>query len=478
MSLLLSLLLCLLYSVVPLYFSHFSEVNAQTVSTDVQITLLRLENHYGNDNENNYGSQYQHQDENQHKNHKKSTKFTDLNIDVLLLIVEFLSLPELLHLAEINDGLNSIASDVFRRKYRNYEIEVLRLANGDDVEERFHLYAINHKQIEITDYHMALKVFEHFGRAIRKLSISANMCKHHSIVIDQMINRYCSESITHLDLGFIEENTLQQFTAPFKAVESFTCYIYKEIQPAKILPFDKLFPKISHLKLTLSADIEYTFIDCELPHLQHLDVNLDYDRANKRGKQIEGLLRKNKQIKSIEIRDFPTDYIKEIKYYLPNLENLTLNEFDIRNETIQLENVKHLKLRTSHPKSIDKLSISSLESLDFMYKEELFGEWVSFFRNHSFLGILHITTCNYLNVEHFMELMAEVSHLVEMKLKTIGYFSAETIVKIIRNFKQLMTFELSLLIYGQCDFNILQKQFENEWIIEVHSGKVFRMKRI
>lgn len=208
----------------------------------------------------------------------------------------------------------SVVRDLFRHHYDSYYVD-LCLENPlafYGKEHRFGIYDAS-KRIQIADLNLALRVLHHFGNDIRRLYIAREFSK----------------------------GILENVTAPLEWVK----YLRVDLSQnaSNVLPFAQLFPELSHLSLRLEGDVDYSFIDCEVTTLQHLDISVTAE-SWKRKDQIEGMLWQNQHVESFEFGGFPADYIKNINAMLPNVVNLTLHGFDTGRQIVQLDNVKHLTL--------------------------------------------------------------------------------------------------------------------------------------
>lgn len=93
------------------------------------------------------------------------------------------------------------------------------------------------------------------------------------------------------------------------------------------------------LTLTMYSVEDLSYIDCKISHLEQLSLSIARITWNKID-MMEKNLRKNPQIKSIELKSFfPPGFAKVIEPLLPNLQNLTLSASDIGKESICFENV-------------------------------------------------------------------------------------------------------------------------------------------
>lgn len=173
------------------------------------------------------------------------------------------------------------------------------------------------KSIFIKSVDLAQKTIKYFGHLIHNATVHTETIDAiNSNAISQFLNNNSSESLTYLALHYIKENTFAQFTEPFNNLEDFSFKIGIRSEISTALPLNQLIPRIHRLNIELWSDVNYGFLYHEFIHLEHLTMSL----SDKASTQIEGFLRKNPQIKSLESR--------------PNIENLTLCVFDVEDETI------------------------------------------------------------------------------------------------------------------------------------------------
>lgn len=395
--------------------------------------------------------------------------FLELNQDVLHLIIEELNFIDLLNAAKVNQNLAFITTNVFHRRYLNYTVEIIR----DDVDEREKCGILPlEKRLKIYDYELSLNLLRYFMCVIQKLVIKNELLESgHSTIISRLVNEYSTQHMTSLKLGSLQEDTLAQFTAPFEAVEDFECTIKVKNIEAKILPFIELFPRLRQLNLRLQFGVDFSYIDCELPHLEYLDIFV-FNDAWKQNASIEGLIRKNPQIKCLVSYGFPSNYAKVLNKLLPHLEKLTLHGLDIGNETLRFENVKHFTSVVASPISIEQLSFPRLESLTFHYWTSFLNAWISFLERHQHLTKLHVNEFHFTGRVQLVELTNGLNNLVEMSMECCSFISAEDLTNFIENHPKLMKFEFSVLDFKNNPSVIrnIRERFGNEWNVTEFNG--------
>lgn len=178
-------------------------------------------------------------------------------------------------------GMLPIAQGAFRRKYRNYIVRIQQTERNTpfNMEPAFSENS-DKNHIDIYDFKMSVYILENFGQSISQLEIrNTGISNDHSAAISQLINEHCTESLNHLNLHFIKADTFQHFTAPFKNVKNLILNIgYNQPQiKSGNLSLNQLFPRLQVLRLSIHAVIDYSFIDCQFPHLEDLLVSTSVD---------------------------------------------------------------------------------------------------------------------------------------------------------------------------------------------------------
>lgn len=398
-------------------------------------------------------------------NSRAKTKFVDLNFDVLYLIIDQFELAELTIIAQSN-AYHSMASDIFRLKYHDYNIQFSDIGYRDPGNYHIHVNDDgNGKCIAIVDHDFGVEILKLFGNVIKRVYIQNHSNNPlHSTNINRMVNQVGSESITHLDLSYIKRDTLQQFAKPFNDVEELHLTNSQLELTYPIIPFNRLFPNLKRAEFRLNTNLEYKFIDCNLPNL----VELEMYSGHQTEFQCERLIRKNPQIRKLKVWSFANDYARTINELLPELESLTLGNFYTENGMIHFKNVKHFWSAQSRSQTIDRLSFARLESLRMNYNGNDFNVWQNFFRNHNqTVTKLHLSKSQDPIDMHMVDfLIAELPHLV--KLTLINFYGIDTQIaaRIFQNHPKLMRFEFARF-YTDSDINSFHDRFGNEWDIQV-----------
>lgn len=415
-------------------------------------------------------------DENQRKTNK--LKLPDLNADVLYLMLEQISVMDTLNLLEaIPFGtISSVAVAIYRKNYRNSKVE-LYVEKMNLIETEFYVDD-NRNYIKICTCETVLKFIRHFGEAISTLQFNTQLfSREKASIINQYINKYGSESIKSLNLGLIYENSLEQFTVPFKEVENLYIGIdttYEQEFKTGNLRLNQQFPKLHRFNLSIYNDVNMSFIQYNFPQLKHLKLRA-LSFLHNGTDHIAIFLAKNKQITNIDLLHVQDDYIRVVNKMLPQLESVTFHGLDGGNETLQFENVQQLIVLTRFVKSVEKLSFPRLQSLKMEYPLRP-NEWDSFFKNHTDLTQFHLMKCSVYDEVKLKRFVARLTNLVELTVEYDNKWDVNThkIRNIFKHHNKLM--KLTMVCFKanrklQTEFfDEMQTNFGNEWHIQEING--------
>lgn len=407
---------------------------------------------------------------------RNKLKFTDLNSDVLYLIFSQSNLEDVLNTDEAFPELHNLIHEMLQRKYLNYELQLkLPLVNRFiGFRRHFKAYDVFPKENRFVAYdnrNFDLNVFKVFGDVFQtiKLTFCNNIEVKRWKLVSKILNEYCSRTVKRLELNDIDESILNQFTLPFESVEKLTFSVNcNNLNVQKTL--NELFPNLQSFELQLSYDLNYSFIDCELPKLEHLKMTVTRESWQKRD-QIEGLIRKNPNIQSIELVGyiFPSNYIEVINQFLPNLQHFTLTWMNIEIDAIHFENLKSLDIiQIENESTIEKLWLTNLKSLRFFYDPKFFDAWQQFFQRHTNISYLRFQQTFTRSVGNILinSLLDSLTNLIDVNFECIFDISIENITSFVENHQHLQKFRFSFKGFTDNDESFMRTRFENEWIIE------------
>lgn len=423
-----------------------------------------------------------------------------------MLILEELDFTSLLNVAQTNGLFSILATDVFNRKFSNYKIVLknglppiepiessddmhdIILGISSDLVEFFDpfyvkedddrpLVAVSNKQIEILNFDLSLTVLKYFGHVIRNLEVDySSMDMDRTKKINQAINKYCSNMLIQYDLQHCNENSMEKLTGPFVNVENVSIGSQLTKSTNESLPLDQLFPNIKNLYFDFLSELDESYTDCYMSHLEHLSIGIAKRSSEKNEPKFENLIKRNPHIFSIALDNISSKFLSIVNELLPNLQDLTLWTFEINRRSIHFENVKTFETQIGLYSSPVNITFSKLEELRMSLYIDGHHEWIDFFRNHSNLKRLHMKEIlqNRMPLP-FEELMAELPHLEEMSMRYKPNENVESIIVFLNNHKKLVKFEL--IECSDADKAILRNKCEHEWSIHNYRGGLSFQRR-
>lgn len=246
-------------------------------------------------------------------------RITDMIDDCLEKCLEYLSIDELLKVANTNKRLYEVARYVFARLHGRKKL-CINLVYVNDAEHN----VFNGNSSHIRDLKTALNFFRSFGDLITRVKIYLNedytdkVCnsefvsifkqgnpamldwmmkcftgsKYEHLIVDYL-NEYCCDSLTKIKFYRFSKSRLNQLTKTFRKVEK----LVMSSSDATEKGLYEIFPNIRELKLT-KCNIHDDFIGNHFPYLEHLEINTNYHIVLSL-ESIATTLRLNPQLKSL-----------------------------------------------------------------------------------------------------------------------------------------------------------------------------------
>lgn len=442
---------------------------------------------------------------------RNKTQFIDLNVDCKLLILEQMDFASLLSIAQVGKSYSILAADVFRWKFSMKTVILnddswLDVRNADDsdyedsglvesfglsiISKTLEIFGLIPKSIEvpqfifgdtilITKLKMGLTIFKHFGNDIKKLRLFYNyLNSEDSKALSKHINKYCGKSLEEFEINHCSANTLEVMLEPFERVKNVTFGYQLGRMGISTLPLNQLFPQLRRLSLNYIMDLNERYINCHLPHLEHLYVHVgvakSFHGAHVIENKLETLIKRNPQIQSLTARSISPRFFKTINKFLPNLEYLAIYSFFFENERFHFDKVKKFTMKSSFG-SQDNITFSHLEELSINCFDDC-DDWFEFLGKHQTLTQFHIEHST-ISDQTFEFLAMNLENLLEMSISLIHstFMAPDTIINFLVNHRKIEKFTL-----GTCkesDMKIFVEHLGNGWNIEKHGKEVVFLRR-
>lgn len=386
------------------------------------------------------------------------TKWTDLNADCQLLILEELDFPSLLNMAEVSDALAVMTADVFRRKFAMEAIELQPEYKLKTVyEER------KPKSIEIMDLDEFFKALKYFGPHVTKLIINfSELPRDDGFRIIKNIINSTTDSLTQLHLKNCKENYLINVRSPFSGTKDVLFSGNFEKLASDVLDLNELFPNMRKLTLINNEVIDKTCIDRVFPHLEDFEVVF----MNKMGileSDVIQMLQKNPQIRRFATERATMRFFRALNEHLPDLEELKFTnmfwDYDLQGDAVVFKNVKKLSVKGLSDETPDLHVFPSLVELQIDSFTDFSSQWADFVLKHLNLEKLYITSGVMRNT-HLTKLIGKLTQLTDVSLICGQKIQATTIVDFVKPRDKLQ--ELRLNVFPSPKFSKdMQKTITN-----------------
>lgn len=279
------------------------------------------------------------------------------------------------------------------------------------------------KQISFSSGNEVLNLFKHFGheikhfRGINNRDITSYDIPDMSLkLVGKLISEYSSESLVDFWLWINATMMLKYIENSLINVENVTFsqpHDSLDLLKDHSIGFNRLFPSVRRLDFNLIGDRSLAYFDHYLPHLEHVSMIRSPDE------QVEnlpfpGVISKNTQIRSLLLRDYDSEFVKNANSLLPQLETLIFSTIEPVDENLEFEKVTTLEFVGSPL----NLHFPKLQKLHFTFDNRFLADLGSFLDEHNHVTHLHMAfNSAILEDSHFQRLTANLSALIEFTLQ-------------------------------------------------------------
>lgn len=397
---------------------------------------------------------------------EKTTLFEHLSPEVLLQILDELDFPDLLAMAQVDPRLAVWASDSFRRRFDTISFDASACYSRlspvvgmiwvvqRSISPKLHRimsYDSNQGEIRIFEREFALQTMQSFGGSVRKVQLSygtelsrlTEYVFHWAIqmdVISAMVNKYCHDTLLEMEILTSKKDSLKRMTKPFERVEYVAFYNSLPESISGSLQMNQLFPAMERLSLENLREANVTsYIDCHLPHLMHLHIDLLEQSTN--DTIFNNLVKKNPQIQSIELCKTSATLLSTVHSVLLNLESLTLCSAKHDAGELHFDSVKKLAITSGEQVASIDMQFVNLNELHGYIDGRHLDHWLQFLKKHQ---RVHNFAMKYAHMTdaQFEMIAALLPNLNEMHIYAVGptFLSTETVVRLIERSTNLTRF--------------------------------------
>lgn len=344
--------------------------------------------------------------------------------------------------------------------------------------------------IKMRQFSIILRVLKQFGNLITHLSIFYSSSNKLSMgvpsinKISESINLHCSNTLEHFEIFSQHETFFDEMVTPFVKVKKLSIHGKFNNLRSDTLGLPELFPavrllRIEHIDIRDTSGIDH-MADHEYPHMDQLQIEISRYSNPSRFTEENAfkLLKKNPQIRHLELDKTSRTFLLTANEVLPLLESLRLvHYFPFHGESKQtfiFENVKNFSIAESCESAPQYVEFRNL--IEY-HTENLFGllynKWVQLVEKSPHLQKLFV---NNVNDEYLLKITAIDLNLIEVNFGLETDVSDETIVNFIRKNERSKKIhftrnEMQNTFKGVAV--ILHEQFADKWIIKETKFSLF-----
>lgn len=420
------------------------------------------------------------------RNASANGNLLDFNVDCQLLIFESLDLPDLISLTETNKIFLPLVKYVLRRRFAKKSITITGLyPNGERIRAEFY---VRETEVNIRIQHIVIasKVLTYFGYLIQNLRI-----EHYFLPKDELISLYklvslhCSETLTQIHLNNELEDVFTEFSKPFKRVENVSLSGGFERLYNSQFSFNELFPAMRRLCLGDSNVFDMNWVDQKLPNLEHVSINIwiTYSIPGCFNETIvERLFKANPHIRSLDLDYVSPNMLKLVSDELKNLETLRIAHYDMSlddgSKSLYFEHLKSFTMELGTHSMPQRITFGNLEVFKTDATPEDCYRWVEFIERDKNVKKLQVNA--FLMNDEILRLATATSNLEEVLIMCESDIESESVVKLIKHFKQLKKLDLKMRDTNSTDMimNILRPTFETDWFIsnDIENNVILKKK--
>lgn len=394
-------------------------------------------------------------------------------MDCQLGILNHLDISSLLSISETNKHSSALVSSVLRRRLSKKQVLIVITNYADKDDDRIQE---TDEYIRIRNIETSSKILKRFGDVISNLKIENNLL-HNELTkrIYKLANLYCSKTLIQLRLTNPQKVFVDEFTKPFKKVESISLRgDYMQINIGD-LNFREIFPSMFKLSFGMINPMDSNWRFSSISRTDPWSLT---------GTIFEKIIVNNTQIRRVVLRNVSPKMLRLMAEKLPLLESLVMKYFagintESENQKIYFKNVKYLKTTFGCRRMFENTVFEKLSEFETDAFPICVPGWIEFVEKNKGLRTLHVT--RELSNEEILKLAAINSSLNKITTSFAMNVESESIAHLVENSKQLqnMDFTLSGKFLWDEILSLLEERFANEWTWtgNIDSFRIFIKRR-
>lgn len=401
----------------------------------------------------------------------------DMNIDCIEEIFEYLSIIDLLRVADTNKRFQKAASLVFSRKYAFEYVSI----KSDRIK-------LGWRNIdEIRDFIDSFRLLRCFGQLISNIHIqlddAVNSVHGQFAELFRYVNEYCAQNLKELRIVDVSRTVIiDNISKAFAKLESIS--FDGPRLGENLTNLNELLPQMRQLILKNNIILNPKCIEAHFPHLEKFEYLKEHDQLVNQfeNENFEKFIRSNGQLKHLLLSDFDVELIRTMAENLHQLESLKLispySTDDLQHfEQCHFKSVNiFVVVHVSQSFPINSLKFDNL--VNFTAGGFKFADLRDFISKHltiTSLGIQNRKREPNLNAATVLEgvkLLPSLSHLF---LMIPDHFTVNDVVSFTAELKLMKRFYFPR--NGSFDMQNLEQRLRNEWHVAQDLGPYIYLRR-
>lgn len=307
---------------------------------------------------------------------------TDVNNDCLEKVFRYLSLGDLLNVADSSKHLRAAAELTYSYKYGKKQLYIFELAIEWDQDIEIG------DEINIKDWKRSYQILRCFGHLISKLDIwmllsfvvfkkwpGKEKCRTLFEHFISYVNEYCANSLTEIKILGNMDGTWDHLKKPFRLVDKLHMGggFEKDLLP-------KLFPNVRSLVFDCTWCTGFVSIDSfNFPCLENMDLiypshHHGVDIVSKHCGRLYSFLRSNPQLQSLTLPTIANEnFLQTINECVPNLQKLSLDDqfgyiLTYNRAAVHFKHVKYFEFEVFNSKPFPNIPLTFDQLEEFSLK--------------------------------------------------------------------------------------------------------------
>lgn len=396
-----------------------------------------------------------------------ATRITDMNIDCLECIFNYLDVKDLLNVTDSCKRLKQVTDLVYSLRYGRKTLELTK--SSLHMSKEFNEFRMTDRKISVKDLKNILQIIRCFGHLIRNISVDI-FHKKYCVYVCEYLNLYCCNGL--VEIKYNADIWSGDLKNPFTNVEKVrieNCNLSQKLEHC--------FPKVQRLELIL-VDISHDlmYIKGHFQHMEHLLIDLIFDVTEE---EVLAVVLSCPNLRSLHINwKWKPTFFQAISEQLPKLDKLIIECYDevspdFNGNAIHFKSVKSLKIvfyqNRRNFNSFPRISLTfdALDEFIFDGNAQIDQHFFQFIDNNP-----HITKLN-LNVYKYKECSLGELDIIRMALPSLkilkfkrNFCSAAAVLHFLETCTSLRMF--GFLLINHLDFDNLCDQIHNKWNVTIN----------